>query len=177
MGLHTRSEPTPALLGRQRELEALEGLIEDVRSGRGWALAVRGEAGVGKTALLDYVVDGSGLRVVPTGWRRSTRYSHTWRCTTASTPRRSSECSQSRTNGPSATSSPTSPSPRSTPSSPPAIRPAGPAGATTPCSRSRIGSRRRPGRRESLDHGGLLGGTMSEVDTSRRAITEGSCLA
>ncbi len=63
MGLHTRSEPTPALLGRQRELEALEGLIEDVRSGRGWALVVRGEAGVGKTTLLDYVVDASQLRV------------------------------------------------------------------------------------------------------------------
>ena len=30
----------PALLGRQRELEALEGLIEDVRSGRGWALVL-----------------------------------------------------------------------------------------------------------------------------------------
>jgi DNA-binding CsgD family transcriptional regulator len=51
-------------LDREREREALEGLVEDVRSGRGWALVVRGEAGVGKTALLDYVVDGSDLRVV-----------------------------------------------------------------------------------------------------------------
>jgi DNA-binding CsgD family transcriptional regulator len=51
-------------LDREREREALEGLVEDVRSGRGWALVVRGEAGVGKTALLDHVVDGSDLRVV-----------------------------------------------------------------------------------------------------------------
>jgi DNA-binding CsgD family transcriptional regulator len=66
MSLHARSESTPALLGRQREREALEGLVEDLRSGRGWALVVRGEAGAGKTALLDYVVEGSGLRVVRT---------------------------------------------------------------------------------------------------------------
>ncbi len=42
------------LLGRQRERQALDGLIEDLRSGRGWALVVRGEAGVGKSALLEY---------------------------------------------------------------------------------------------------------------------------
>jgi DNA-binding CsgD family transcriptional regulator len=66
MGLDTGSgsEPTRALLDREREREALEGLVEDLRSGRGWALVVRGEAGVGKTALLEYVVDGSDLRVV-----------------------------------------------------------------------------------------------------------------
>jgi hypothetical protein len=40
----------PTLLGRRREREALEDLLEDVRSGSGWALVVRGEAGVGKTA-------------------------------------------------------------------------------------------------------------------------------
>src|ERR1700748_238408 len=68
MGLNTGSEPTSALgsalLGRQRELAALAGLVEDARASRGWAVVVRGEAGVGKTALLDHVVDGSGLRVV-----------------------------------------------------------------------------------------------------------------
>jgi DNA-binding CsgD family transcriptional regulator len=52
--MHTRSEPAPALLGRQRECEALDHLAEDLRSGRGWALVVRGEAGVGKSALLEY---------------------------------------------------------------------------------------------------------------------------
>jgi hypothetical protein len=54
MGMHVRSEPVPALLGRQRERQALDSLMEDLRSGRGWALVVRGEAGVGKSALLEY---------------------------------------------------------------------------------------------------------------------------
>src|ERR1700751_3846156 len=53
-GMHTRSEPTPALVDRQRERQALDGLMEDLRSGRGRALVVRGEAGVGKSALLEY---------------------------------------------------------------------------------------------------------------------------
>ena len=52
--MHTRSEPTPALVDRQRERQALDGLMEDLRSGRGRALVVRGEAGVGKSALLEY---------------------------------------------------------------------------------------------------------------------------
>src|SRR5262250_2773413 len=54
MGMHTRSEPAPALVDRQRERAALDGLVEDLRSGRGRALVVRGEAGVGKSALLEY---------------------------------------------------------------------------------------------------------------------------
>ncbi len=52
--MHTRSEPTPALVDRQRERQALDSLMEDLRSGRGRALVVRGEAGVGKSALLEY---------------------------------------------------------------------------------------------------------------------------
>jgi ABC-type glutathione transport system ATPase component len=54
MGMHARSEPAPVLLGRQRERQALDGLMEDLRSGRGWGLVMRGEAGVGKSALLEY---------------------------------------------------------------------------------------------------------------------------
>jgi DNA-binding CsgD family transcriptional regulator len=54
MSMRTRSRPTPALLGRQRECAALDGLVKDLRSGRGWALVVHGEAGVGKSALLEY---------------------------------------------------------------------------------------------------------------------------
>src|SRR5215469_12091940 len=54
MGMHARSEPTPALVDRQRERQALDSLMEDLRSGRGRALVVRGEAGVGKSALLEY---------------------------------------------------------------------------------------------------------------------------
>jgi hypothetical protein len=50
------SEPMPALLDRERERAALDGLLGDLRVGRGGALVVRGEAGVGKSALLEYAV-------------------------------------------------------------------------------------------------------------------------
>src|SRR3979411_2087934 len=42
------------LLGRQREREVLDRLLDGVRRGRGGVLVVHGEAGVGKTALLEY---------------------------------------------------------------------------------------------------------------------------
>ena len=50
------SEPMPALLDRERERAALDGVLGDLRLGRGGALVVRGEPGVGKSALLEYVV-------------------------------------------------------------------------------------------------------------------------
>jgi len=43
------------MLGRRSECEALDRLLVGVRTGRGQALVVRGEAGVGKSALLDYL--------------------------------------------------------------------------------------------------------------------------
>ena len=50
---------TPAsgrrLLGRRRECAALDGLVESVRAGLSRALVLRGEAGVGKSALLEYL--------------------------------------------------------------------------------------------------------------------------
>src|SRR5215468_10452784 len=65
MGMHARSESAPVLLGRQRERQALDSLMEDLRSGRGWALVVRGEAGVGKSALLEYLTGAAaGMRLV-----------------------------------------------------------------------------------------------------------------
>jgi tetratricopeptide (TPR) repeat protein len=65
MSMHIRSESAPALLNRQREREALDDLVTDLRSGRGWALVVRGEAGVGKSALLEYAVGAAAdVRVV-----------------------------------------------------------------------------------------------------------------
>ena len=54
------------LLGRQREQEALDRLLETARGGAGGVLVVHGEPGVGKTALLDYAVDAQGFRVVRT---------------------------------------------------------------------------------------------------------------
>ena len=54
-----------ALTGRRRESEALDGLLAAVRAGESRALVVRGEPGVGKTALLEYLVArASGCRVV-----------------------------------------------------------------------------------------------------------------
>ena len=53
------------LLGRRGELQVLDGLLNGVRGGRSAVLVVRGEAGVGKTALVDYAVGAApDLRVV-----------------------------------------------------------------------------------------------------------------
>jgi DNA-binding CsgD family transcriptional regulator len=61
--MRTRSGP-PSLLGRQEERATLDGLLGDLRSGRGRVLVLRGEAGVGKSALLDYVAEAAAdLRV------------------------------------------------------------------------------------------------------------------
>src|ERR1700744_1427551 len=52
------------LVGRHRECAVLDRLIEAVRAGESRALVVSGEAGVGKTALLDYLAgQASGCRV------------------------------------------------------------------------------------------------------------------
>src|SRR5215467_287475 len=45
----------PSLYGRCSECAVLDGLLDQVRGGRGTVLVMRGEAGVGKTALLGYV--------------------------------------------------------------------------------------------------------------------------
>jgi hypothetical protein len=51
--------PGRQLLGRERERAALDRLLEAATSGRGGVLVVRGEPGVGKTALLEYAI-GAG---------------------------------------------------------------------------------------------------------------------
>jgi DNA-binding CsgD family transcriptional regulator len=45
---------TPAFRGRAREREALDGLLDRVRGGESAVLVIRGEAGIGKTALMRY---------------------------------------------------------------------------------------------------------------------------
>jgi DNA-binding CsgD family transcriptional regulator len=53
------------LLGRHGESEVLDRLIDAVRAGEGRTLVVRGEPGVGKTALLDSLAEqASGCRVI-----------------------------------------------------------------------------------------------------------------
>jgi DNA-binding CsgD family transcriptional regulator len=48
-----------ALLGREHEREALDGLLDGARAARGGVLVIHGEAGVGKTALLEYAVEAA----------------------------------------------------------------------------------------------------------------------
>ena len=55
------------LLGRERERTALDRLVESARDGYGGALVVHGDPGVGKTALLDDLVERvTTLRIVRT---------------------------------------------------------------------------------------------------------------
>jgi hypothetical protein len=55
----------PVFLDRQGERAALDRLLETVRMGQSRALVVHGEAGIGKTALLDHLVErASGCRVL-----------------------------------------------------------------------------------------------------------------
>src|SRR3954463_408622 len=56
--------PQRGLLGRRSESATLDRLLEAVRAGEGRALVIRGDPGVGKTALLEYVVErATGCRV------------------------------------------------------------------------------------------------------------------
>jgi hypothetical protein len=55
---------TPSLLGRRSECQTLDRLVATVRAGESAVLVVRGEAGVGKSALLAYLIDrASGCRI------------------------------------------------------------------------------------------------------------------
>jgi DNA-binding CsgD family transcriptional regulator len=57
--------PARELRGRRRECDVLDRLLDAVRAGESRTLVVRGEPGVGKTALLDYLAEqASGCRVV-----------------------------------------------------------------------------------------------------------------
>ncbi|MGI5286419.1 helix-turn-helix transcriptional regulator [Nonomuraea polychroma] len=47
------------LFGRRQEISVLTGLLEGAESGRGAAVVVRGEAGIGKTALLEWALEAS----------------------------------------------------------------------------------------------------------------------
>jgi DNA-binding CsgD family transcriptional regulator len=54
----------PGLHGRRSECDILTGLVAAAEAGRSQVLVLRGEAGIGKTALLEFLVDrASGCRV------------------------------------------------------------------------------------------------------------------
>ena len=53
------------MCGRTRECAVLDGLTADIRMGQSRSLVLRGEPGIGKTALLEYLIEsGSDLTVV-----------------------------------------------------------------------------------------------------------------
>lgn len=55
----------PTLLGRDDEIRCLTGMLDAARDGRGGALVLRGEAGIGKSAVLGRVRESaSGFRVL-----------------------------------------------------------------------------------------------------------------
>src|ERR687897_274898 len=59
---------SPVLLGRADERELFDRLLENVRGGQSAVLVIRGEAGVGKTALMHYCArQASGFRVAKLG--------------------------------------------------------------------------------------------------------------
>ena len=54
---------TVSLRGRARELADLDALVRRARAGRSGSLVVAGEAGIGKTALLDHAAAAAGPEV------------------------------------------------------------------------------------------------------------------
>ena len=48
------------LIGRSEETAQLNALLQQVRGGLGGAVVLRGEAGIGKTVLLNALVDAAG---------------------------------------------------------------------------------------------------------------------
>ncbi|MFD4904725.1 ATP-binding protein [Kitasatospora purpeofusca] len=75
------------LLGRQRESETLERLLREVRDGRSRVVVLRGEAGIGKSVLLDHVAARvAGMRWSVRRVSRPSRSSRTRACS-GSAPR------------------------------------------------------------------------------------------
>jgi DNA-binding CsgD family transcriptional regulator len=66
--------PAGRLYGRDAECRALDGLVTDVRAGKSRVLVLHGEAGAGKSALLDYLArraPGQGCQVTRAACARS----------------------------------------------------------------------------------------------------------
>ena len=54
-----RAPSDPGLIGRADECGVLDGLLDDVRRGESRSLILRGDAGIGKTALLRYLIESA----------------------------------------------------------------------------------------------------------------------
>jgi DNA-binding CsgD family transcriptional regulator len=55
----SQARDSPVLLGRRSECAALDSVLDEARHGRSGVLVIRGEPGVGKSALLEYVSDAA----------------------------------------------------------------------------------------------------------------------
>ena len=53
----SKTSSWPSLLGRRSECDTLSGLVAAAKAGRSQVLVLRGEAGIGKTALLDFLLE------------------------------------------------------------------------------------------------------------------------
>src|SRR4051794_11734577 len=64
-GAQPRARWRPLLRGRRRECELLDAQLQRIAVGQSSVLVLRGEPGVGKSALLEYLVEqASGCRIV-----------------------------------------------------------------------------------------------------------------
>src|ERR671916_450307 len=58
------TRPWPGLLGRRMECDTLSSVVAAAKAGRSQVLVLRGEAGIGKTALLEFLLErAAGCRV------------------------------------------------------------------------------------------------------------------
>ncbi|MEV4676856.1 MULTISPECIES: helix-turn-helix transcriptional regulator [Actinomadura] len=65
---HPHPRPQPELHGRDREIQTIEAMLDRARGGQGGALTLAGDAGIGRTALLEAAVRraGEGFRTCGT---------------------------------------------------------------------------------------------------------------
>src|SRR6476469_836705 len=64
----SHGHPGSRLPGRRNECEALDRLLATARAGKSSVLVLRGESGIGKSALLKYVLErASGCRIARAG--------------------------------------------------------------------------------------------------------------
>jgi hypothetical protein len=61
-----------AMVGRDRELARVTGLLDDARAGHGRLVLCTGEAGIGKTRLAEELAAAAAAKGVPAAWARAT---------------------------------------------------------------------------------------------------------
>ena len=59
------------MVGRDRELARVTGLLDDALAGRGRLVLCTGEAGIGKTRLAEELAAAAAARGVPVAWARA----------------------------------------------------------------------------------------------------------